>query len=124
MEEGDVTHFVKLIHSIIEEFLGHLLFIHHDPRRSIVKVGWEDCLGTIDREEGRVARRLAWGHPQAAQNRREFRDPLSPKLVELVEDPRLDALQYHAIHASNLSVRAGVHHGSPIDTDVVVIAEP
>jgi hypothetical protein len=52
-----------------------------------------------------------------------LRDPSSAKLVHLVEDPRLDALQDHTIRELNLPVRAGVRNGGPVDADVVVIAE-
>ena len=58
----------------------------------MVKVGWEDSLGTIDHEEWRVADGLTRGRPQALKHRRKFHDPSSTKLVQLVEDPRLEAL--------------------------------
>ena len=63
-----------------------------DPRRSIIEVSWEDSLGTIDHEEWRVAGGLAWGHSQALEHRGKFRDPSYAKLVQPVEDPRLEAL--------------------------------
>jgi hypothetical protein len=49
---------------------------------------------------------------------------LPVKLVELVEDSRLDALQNHAVRALNLPVRARVHHNGQVNTDVIVITEP
>ena len=54
-EEGDVTCFVQLVHGVLVGCLGSLFVVWHDPRRSIVEVGWEDSLKTIDHEEGRVA---------------------------------------------------------------------
>ena len=62
--------------------------VRPDPWRSIVKVGREDSLGTIDHEEWRVADGSTGGRPQAL----EYHDPSSTKLVQLVEDPRLEAL--------------------------------
>jgi hypothetical protein len=50
-------------------------------------------------------------------------DPPLAKLVELIEDPRLDALEHHAIGMLNLSIRAGVCHGSPVNPGMVVITE-
>jgi hypothetical protein len=49
--------------------------------------------------------------------------PIASKLVELVEDPRLDPLQDHAICVLNLPAHAGVCHGSPVDADVVLVTE-
>ena len=54
-EEGDVARFVQLVHGILMGCLGSLFIIRPDPWRSIVKVGWEDSLRTIDYEEGCVA---------------------------------------------------------------------
>ena len=59
----------------------------------------------------------------APEHRGKLRDPSSTKLVQPVEDPRLEALYDHAVRALDLPVHAGVHHGSPIDVDVVFIAE-
>ena len=50
-EEGNVVHLVKVIHGILEGRLGSLLVVHPDPRRSIIEVGREDSLGTVDHEE-------------------------------------------------------------------------
>jgi len=72
--------------------LGSLFVVHLDPWRSIVKVGWEDSLETIDHEEWRVAGGLAGGRRQAPEHRRKLGDPSSTKLVQSVEDPRLEAL--------------------------------
>ena len=55
MEEGDVAGFVQLVHGILMGCLGSLFVVCPNPWRSIVKVGWEDGLGTIDYEERRVA---------------------------------------------------------------------
>jgi hypothetical protein len=46
------------------------------------------------------------------------------ELVQPVEDPRLEALQDHAVRVLHLSVRLGVRHGYPIHADVVIIVEP
>ena len=62
------------------------------PWCSIVEVGWEDSLRTIDHEEWCVAGGLARGHPQALEHRGKICDPSSAKLVQLVEDPSLEAL--------------------------------
>ena len=47
--------FVQLVHSILMGCLGSLFIICPNPWHSIVEVGWEDGLGTIDHEERRVA---------------------------------------------------------------------
>ena len=91
-EEGNVACLVELIHGILEGHLGSLLVVRPNPRRSIVEVGQEDSLGTVDHKEGCVASGLAGGHPQALENHGELRDPLSTKLDQPVEDPRLEAL--------------------------------
>ena len=54
-EEGDVMHFVKLVHGVLERCLGSLFVVRLDPWCSIVKVGWEDGLRTVDHEERHVA---------------------------------------------------------------------
>ena len=61
--------------------LGSLFVVHPDPWCSIVKVGWEDGLGTIDHEERHVADRSTRGRPQDLEHRRKLRDPLSAELV-------------------------------------------
>ena len=63
-----------------------------DPRRSIVEVGQEDSLGTVEYKEWRVAGGLARGRPQALEHREKIHNPSSTKLVQLVKDPRLEAL--------------------------------
>ena len=72
--------------------LGSLFIIRPDPWHYIVEVRREDSLGTIDHEEWRVASGLARGRPQALEHHGKLRDPLSAKLVQLVEDPRLEVL--------------------------------
>ena len=71
---------------------GSLFVVCYDSWCSIVEVGWEDDLGTIDHEERRVAGGPAGSCPQALEHRRELSDPVCTELVQLVEDPRLDAL--------------------------------
>jgi len=56
--EGNVARFIELIHGVLEGRLGSLLIVRPNPRCSVVKVGWEDHLRTIDHEERCVA-----GHP-------------------------------------------------------------
>ena len=58
-EEGNVMRFIELIHGVFEGCLGSLLIVCSDPRCSIVEVGWEDSLRTIDHEEGCVTGGLA-----------------------------------------------------------------
>ena len=72
--------------------LGSLFVVRSDSWRSIVEVGWEDGLRTIDHEERRVAGGLAGSCPQAPKHRRELGDPTCVELVEPVEDPRLETL--------------------------------
>ena len=55
VEEDNVACFIKLIHGVLEGRLGSLLVVRPNPRRSIVEVGWEDHLGTVDHEERCVA---------------------------------------------------------------------
>ena len=81
-----------MVHGVFVGCLGSVLAVCSDPWRSIVEVGWEDNLGTIDHEEWRVAGGPAGGHPQALEHRSKFHDPSFAKLVQLVEDPRLEAL--------------------------------
>ena len=75
VEEGNVAHFIELIHGVLEGRLGSLLIVRPNSQRSIVEVGWEDGLGTIDHDERRVA-----GGPACA------------KFIQSIEDPRLEAL--------------------------------
>ena len=91
-EEGDITRFIQPIHGILEGRLGSLFVVRLDPRCSIIEVGREDSLETIDHEEWHVADGPAGGRSQALEHRGKLRDPLSAKLVQPVEDPRLEAL--------------------------------
>ena len=91
-EEGNITRLVELIHGVLKGCLGSLLIVCPDPRRPIVEVGREDSLGAIDHEEWRVAGGPAGGRPQALEHRGELHDPSSAKLVQPIEDPRLEAL--------------------------------
>ena len=54
-EEGDVTRFVQLVLGVLMGCLGSLFVVCSDPWHSIVEVGWQDGLGTVDHEERRVA---------------------------------------------------------------------
>ena len=54
----------------------------------------------------------------------EFLDPVAAKLVQLIENPWLEALQDHAVGVLNLPVRPKVRYGCPIHADMVIIAEP
>jgi len=72
--------------------LHSLFIVCSHPWRSIVKVSWEDGLGTIDHEERRVAGGPAGSCPQTPEHRRELGDPACAEFVQPVEDPRLEAL--------------------------------
>ena len=54
-EEGNVARFIQLVRDVLEGCLGSLFVVLPDPWRSIVKVGREDSLGTVDHEEMCVA---------------------------------------------------------------------
>ena len=84
--------FIQLVHGILERCLGPLFVICPDPRCSIIEVGQEDSLRTVDHEEWRVASGLAGGRPQFLEHHGKLGDPSSAKLVQPVEDPRLEAL--------------------------------
>ena len=62
-KEGNIMHFIELIHGILEGRLDSLLVVRPDPRRSIVEVGQEDGLRTIDHEEWCVVGGPARGRP-------------------------------------------------------------
>ena len=72
--------------------LGSLFIVCSNSWRSIVEVCWEDGLGTIDLEEWCIASGPARGSPQALEHHGKLHDPSSAKLVQLVEDPRFEAL--------------------------------
>ena len=72
--------------------LGSLFIICSDPWRSIVKVGLEDGLGTIDHEERCVASGPAGSCSQALEHCKELGDPACAEFVQPIEDPRLEAL--------------------------------
>ena len=91
-EECDVTCFVQLIHGILMGCLGSLLVVCPDRWRSIVEVSWEDDLGTIDHEEGCVAGGSTGSCPYALEYHGELNNPPCTKLVQPVEDSRLEAL--------------------------------
>jgi hypothetical protein len=54
---------------------------------------------------------------------REALRPTAYQTFEFIEDPGLEALEYHVVGALYLSVCMGVCHGVPIDPDMVVIIE-
>ena len=66
-KEGDVMCFIQLVHGILVGWLGSMFIIYPDPWRSIVEVGWEFGLKTIDHEEGRVAGGSTRSCPQALE---------------------------------------------------------
>ena len=53
-EEGNITCFIQLVHGILEGCLGSLFVVCPDPQCSIIEVGLEDSLITIDHEEWHV----------------------------------------------------------------------
>ena len=84
--------FVQLVHGVLEGCLGSLFVVRPDPWRSIVEVGQEDSLETVDHEEWHVASGPVGGCPQTLEHRGKFRDPSFAKLVQPVEDPRLETM--------------------------------
>ena len=72
--------------------LGSLFVVWSDSWCSLVKVHREDGLGTVDHKERHVAGGLARSYPWAPEHHRELSDLVCTKLVQLVEDPRLEAL--------------------------------
>ena len=72
--------------------LGSLFIVRSDPWRSIVEVGWEDDLKTVDHEERRVAGGPAGSCSQAPEYYGELDNLACVKLVQPVEDLRLEAL--------------------------------
>ena len=81
-----------MVHGVFVGCVGSLFFVLSDSWCSIVEVHREDDLGTIDHEERRVAGGPAGSCPQALEHRRELSDPVCTELVQLVEDPGLEAL--------------------------------
>ena len=73
-----------------EGCLGSLFIVRPDPRCSIINVSREDSLGTVDHEEWCIAGGPAGGHPQASEHRRKLCNASFAKLVQPVEDPRLE----------------------------------
>ena len=118
-----MSHALSSWSGILVGCLDSLFVVCSDPWRSIVKVGWEDGLGTVDHEERHVTGGPAGSCPQAPEHRRELGDPVYAELVQPVEDSRLEALQEHAVCALDLSVRPGVRDGRPVDPDVLFITE-
>jgi hypothetical protein len=51
------------------------------PRRSIFQISGEDHLGSVDHEEGCKTHCSAWGRYQAPEDRGEFCEPSTTKLV-------------------------------------------
>ena len=84
--------FIQLVHSVLEGYLGSLFVVRPDPWRSIIKVGFEDGLRTVDHEEGCVAGGSTGGCPQAPEYRRKLGDPSFAELVQPVEDSGLKTL--------------------------------
>ena len=66
-EEGDIMRFIQLVHGILVGCLGSLFVVRPDSWRSIVEVGWEDGLETVDHKEGCVAGGSTGGCPQAPE---------------------------------------------------------
>ena len=91
-EEGNIACFIELICGILKGCLGSLLIVRPDPRCSIIEVGQDDSLGTVYHEEWCVAGGLARGRPQSPEHHEKLCDPSFAKLVQTVEDPRLEAL--------------------------------
>ena len=71
---------------------GSLLVVCSEPWRSIVEVHREDGLGIVDHEERRVAGGSARSCSQAPEYSGELDDLACAELVQLVEDPELEAL--------------------------------
>ena len=86
MEEGNIARFIQLVHGILMGCLGSLFIVHLDPWRSIIEVGWEDVLGTVDHEEGCVASGSARSCPQAPEYGRKLSEPARAELVQPVEN--------------------------------------
>ena len=84
-EDGNIASFIQLVHGVLKGRLGSLFIVRPEPWRSIVKVGREDSLGTIDHEEWCVAGVLARGRPQASEHHGKLYDPSSAKLAQPVE---------------------------------------
>ena len=103
--------------------LGPLFIVCSDSWCSVVKVCWEDGLGTIDHEEGCVDSGLARSCPQAPEYDRKLSEPAHAEFVQPVENSQLKALQEHAVCTLNLPICPGVRDGCPIDPDVLFIVE-
>ena len=69
---------------------GSLFIVCPDPWRSIVEVSREDGLRTIDHEERCVASVPTRCRPQVLEHCGKFYDPSYAKLVQPIEDPRLE----------------------------------
>ena len=63
VEEGDIPSFIPLVNGVLVGCLDSLFVVCPDPWRSIVEVGWEDGLKTVDHEERRVASGSTRGCP-------------------------------------------------------------
>ena len=90
---------------------------------TMVEVGGQYYLGSISQEERCESRGLVGGHPQAPKDRWDLCNPSPRILVESVEDARLESLEDHAIGAFDLTVSSWMSDRSPVDFDVVSIAE-
>ena len=84
--------FIELVHGVLVGCLGPLFVICSDSWCSIVKVHWENGLGTVDHEEGCAASGSARSCPQAPEYGRKLSEPARAEFVQLVENIRLKAL--------------------------------
>ena len=62
-EGGNIARFIQLVHGVLEGRLGSLFVIRPNPWCSIIEVGREDSLGTVDHEEWCVAGGPVGGRP-------------------------------------------------------------
>jgi hypothetical protein len=107
VEQGNVTCFLQQMHDVLKGGLVPLIVARSDPWRSIHQVSGKDGLGSIDHEKGHEACRSTQGRSQTPEDRREFRDPSTAKLIQPIEDPWLEALQDHAFGVLGLSIVDG-----------------
>jgi hypothetical protein len=64
-----------------------------------------------------------WRGPQTPNDSRELLEPLLSKLIQPVEDPRIQTLEDHAIGMLFLPIGLWMGHYCPIQTYVVSVGE-
>ena len=122
-DDGHLVGLFEQVDCVLLSLCGSVVVKSFHCWCAVVEVGGQYRLSSISQEERCESCGSVWGRSQAPEDCWDLYNPSPGVFVESVEDARLESLEDHAVGTFDLTISSWMSDRSPIDSDVVSIAE-